>query len=132
MSRSVTFAGYLGPGDVALSDDGMVTVDRKPHDYLNEFLSTVVRTATTDAVAEAARAAQAWPTYPAAKRGPRPGRTVQVGWSAELAGKGIDDACRTITLPGLDDFEPGRDLESWLLPLTDFTFHFLITPADPA
>lgn len=135
--RTITFAGPLGFGDVTLSDDGMVTIDREPHDYLGEFLAREAGQAALAAggaaLAAAKRTSEAWTAYPAASRSARHGMRVQACWSLESAGKNIGDVCRDISasLPGLDDFEPGSDLETWLLPLVDFTLQFLVTPADP-
>lgn len=102
MTRAITFAGPLGFGDCTLGDDGLVTISR----------------------------AQA----PAASRSPRPGMKIAAAMTEDIAGLPVDRACQVIaaSLPVPGEFEPGRDLEAWLLPLTDFTFQFLVTPADPS
>src|SRR6185437_663827 len=93
MTRRITFAGPLQPGDCVPGDDpDMIGIDRKARDRRAEFLSTVAGDVSEELIAEATeRMAASWTPYPAARRSARPGRRVQVPWLAEFMGKGVED-----------------------------------------
>lgn len=105
--RTATFAGFLSFGDYEIdAEKGLVTI----------------------------KAATCLPSAAPAHRSPRPFTRRSTGWNREYEGLGAEEVGRRQApiLAGESDekgFLPGIPLETWLLPRTDSTFHFLITPA---
>lgn|GEM_PF-2865801 len=132
MTRTITFAGPLEPGD-CYADGDLIGIDRKPRDRMGDLITAIRQLPGFGPGTEAMLAdyAATLPAAPPAYRSPRPARTVTVGWSSALAGTGLEDIPGTGEFARLAaDFEPDRDLEAWSLPVTDPWFDFLITPAE--
>lgn len=127
LTRTATFAGFLGFEDCCADPaTGTVTIQRPGRNR---------HAAMEGLPLEQLRAAlRAMPALPPVSRSARPFTTETQSWLAESAGLGAEDLGREFAAKVAPQAAaraglPGETLECWLLPVTDFSFRYLITPA---
>lgn len=136
-ARAATFAGFLGFGDYVMTA-GCVSIDIRPRDALSSLpphAAQQIRDAVSAHGLQLPLVQGGGISLDGtATRTPRPFAIASSPWKAENAGSGAEDAGRAYAAraaPAEADRAglPGNALEAWLLPVTTFTFEYLITPA---